>query len=217
MASKNEQGISLVQATGIRNVFANDWKGKFFTDSRKKIASISFLRNLVEMTTGESDPNYKLLTSMLHWKEDSDKITVAQLDAVYNAVCKTTGTSGNASKLVCDLIAEESESCLTAPSGLNLENKIVLAIAIRMAAERFMIDKIKDAKFVAGITSNQTQVLIKKFKELFKAEAASIKILDRVALMTPENIHVNSFMYEPIVDMSDEHLKKLCGEVTKLA
>jgi hypothetical protein len=37
-----------------------------------------------------------------------------------------------------------------------------------------------------------------------------------VALMTPENIHVNSFMYEPIVDMSDEHLKKLYADVKKL-
>jgi len=29
-----------------------------------------------------------------------------------------------------------------------------------------------------------------------------------VVLMTPENIHLNSFMYEPIIDMSDEHLKR---------
>jgi hypothetical protein len=30
-----------------------------------------------------------------------------------------------------------------------------------------------------------------------------------VILMTPENIHLNSFMFEPIIDMSDEHLRKL--------
>jgi hypothetical protein len=59
--------------------------------------------------------------------------------------------------------------------------------------------------------------LIKKFKELFKEEGASIKILDRVTLMTPENIHVNSFMYEPIVDMSDEHLKKLYSDAKTLS
>jgi hypothetical protein len=53
MASKSDNGISLVQATGIRNVFANDWKGKFFVDPKKKIASICFLINLIEMTTGE--------------------------------------------------------------------------------------------------------------------------------------------------------------------
>lgn len=28
-------------------------------------------------------------------------------------------------------------------------------------------------------------------------------------MMTPENIHLNSFMYEPILDMSYDHLKKL--------
>jgi len=34
--------------------------------------------------------------------------------------------------------------------------------------------------------------------------------------MTPENIHLNSFMYEPIIDMTDEHLKKLYEDVSKL-
>lgn len=217
MASKNATGISLVQAVGIRNVFANDWKKHFFDDSKKKIASIPFLRNLVEMTTGETDPNYQLLTSMLHWKADTGKLTIGQLDAIYNAMCKTNSTSKDAAKLVCDLIKAEAEACLTAAAALNLENKIVLAIATRMAAERFMIDKIKDDKFVAQITSNQTQEQIKKFKEKCPDDAAAIKILDRVALMTPENIHVNSFMYEPIVDMSDEHLKKRYTNVKTLA
>ena len=27
--------------------------------------------------------------------------------------------------------------------------------------------------------------------------------------MTPENIHLNSFMYEPILDLSDYHLRDL--------
>jgi len=34
--------------------------------------------------------------------------------------------------------------------------------------------------------------------------------------MTPENIHLNSFMYEPIVDMSAEHLTKLYKAVLAL-
>ena len=32
MASKGDSGISIIKATGIRNVFANDWKPKFFKD-----------------------------------------------------------------------------------------------------------------------------------------------------------------------------------------
>jgi hypothetical protein len=216
MASKNAQGVSLAQATGIRNVFANDWKDNFLKDSKKKIASICFLRNLIEMTTGETDPNYDKLTSMLHWKADSPGINVADLDAIYNAVCKKSGASQDAGKLVHVLITEEADGCLKASAGLNLENKIVLAIATRLSAERFMIAKINDAKFLTAIKYNQTQALIGKFKENFPKETVQINCLDRVALMTPENIHVNSFMYEPIVDMSDEHLKRLYEDVKKL-
>lgn len=216
MAFKAPAGLSLVQATGIKNVFANDWKKHFFTAPRKKIASIPFLRNLVEMTTGESDPHYVTLTSMLHWRGDTPSITIGQLDAIYNALCKTTGSSPDPGKAVCDLIAEEAKACLSGAPGFNLENKIALAIGIRMAAEHYMIDKIKDTAFVANISSSQTQALLAKFKEKFPGEGATIGVLDRVALMTPENIHVNSFMYEPIVDMSDEHLKRLYTDVMAL-
>ena len=34
--------------------------------------------------------------------------------------------------------------------------------------------------------------------------------------MTPENIHLNAFMYEPIPDMSDDSLKALYSEVCNL-
>ena len=34
--------------------------------------------------------------------------------------------------------------------------------------------------------------------------------------MTPENIHLNAFMYEPILDMSDDHLCKLYKSVSAL-
>jgi hypothetical protein len=35
--------------------------------------------------------------------------------------------------------------------------------------------------------------------------------------MTPEHIHVNSFMYEPILDMADDHLRRLYQDVKDLA
>lgn len=34
--------------------------------------------------------------------------------------------------------------------------------------------------------------------------------------MTPENIHLNSFMYEPILDMANEHLKELYRKISNL-
>ena len=216
MATRNEGGIVVQKAAGIRNIFARDWKIHFFEDRKKKIASIPFLRNLVEMTTGEDDARYAELTSMLHWKADSPEITVGRLDSIYNGICQQNGRSEDPEQLLWDMVVEEADACLAAGDGMNLENKIVLAIAIRLAAERFMIDKIADPAFVATLSANQARGLMEEFKRRFASEHAAAGILDRVGLMTPENIHVNSFMYEPIIDMSDDHLRRLFADVKGL-
>lgn len=217
MASKTGTGVALEKAAGIKNIFINDWKGAFYTDSKKKIASISFIRNLIEYTRGDADPDFVKLTSLLHWKADSQQITVSDLDAIYNGLFSATGSSPDGNRPVVDLIADEATKCLKAPDGINFANKVVLAIATRLAGEQFMVKKINDPTFVAGIGSNQTPRLLKKFQELFPAELASLGVLRRVVLMTPENIHLNSFMYEPILDMSDSHLRELYKAVVALA
>jgi ABC-type cobalamin/Fe3+-siderophores transport system ATPase subunit len=216
MVLKSSAGISLEQATGIRNVFVNDWKPNFFTDPKKKIASIPFIRNIIEFTKGEADPDFIKLTSLLHWKSDSANVTEKELDTIYGTVFCTNGVSANGTSLLIDIIQREAKKCLKAPTGINFENKIVLSIAIRITAEQFMAGKINDAKFVDSIDSNQTPKLLTKFKELFPNDAGTIETINSVVLMTPENIHLNSFMYEPIIDMSDEHLRKLYEDVLAL-
>ncbi|QBX63359.1 phage infection protein [Dehalococcoides mccartyi] len=216
IALKSTDGISLNQATGIKNVFVNDWKPNFFTDSRKRIASIPFIRNIIEFTKGDKDPNFLKLTSLLHWKADSSGFTQNDLDEIYNSVFGSTGASPKSTEPVIDLIQEEASKCLKDCDGINFENKIVLSIAIRTAAERFMTRKIHDDNFVNSIDSNQTPKLLAKFRELFANEVNAIETIQRVTLMTPENIHLNSFMYEPILDMSDDHLRKLYADVLAL-
>lgn len=216
MASKRNDGIVIEAACGIKNVFVNDWKKRFFTNQRKRIASIPFIRNLIEYTKGEGDPKYQKLTFLLHWKAESAAVTQDDLDSIYNEVFGSSGTSVNGTTPVIDIIREEAKACLSESSGLNFENKIILAIAIRIEAEKFMVDKINNTEFVKSITSNQTQQLFTKFKELHSSDIKAVKALESVMLMTPEDIHLNSFMYEPIVDMSDEHLRKLYTDVLEL-
>ncbi len=55
MAVKTDEGITLSKAAGIKNVFVNDWKPNFFADKKKRIASIPFLRNMIEYTKGEAE------------------------------------------------------------------------------------------------------------------------------------------------------------------
>jgi len=156
------------------------------------------------------------LTSLLHWKSDTANITEKELDAIYCSVFRTTGAGPNGTSLVIDVIRREAEECLKASAGINFEIKIVLSIAIRLAAERFIVGKIGDAKFVDSIESNQTPKLLAKYKERCPDDVDTIETIQRVVLMTPENIHLNSFMYEPILDMSDEHLRRLYEDVRAL-
>ena len=216
MAFRNGNEITLLEASGIKNIFVNDWKPRFFTDPKKRIASIPFIRNIIEYTKGDQDPTYIKLTSLLHWKPDSTGITEGDLDSIYKAVFGGTGAWPDGSLSVIDSIAREANLCRLAGDGANFENKIVLSIAIRIAAEHFMVQKISDPGFLASIKSDQTAALFDKYRKLNGGEANAIETIQRVMLMTPENIHLNSFMYEPILDMSDEHLRKLYVDVLKL-
>jgi hypothetical protein len=216
MASKSSSGLTLGKASGIKNVFVTDWKGHFFEDSKKRIACIPFVRNMVEFTRGEDDPDFVKLTSLLHWKADSSGITQGELDAIFLRIFGGAGAFPDAAQLVVDFVHRHADDCLNAGEGVNFENKIVLSIAVRLAAERFIVDKIADPAFCAGIRANQTPTLLRKFQELYPGELNAVSAVQRVILMTPENIHLNSFMYEPILDMSDEHLRRLYAEVTAL-
>ena len=101
--------------------------------------------------------------------------------------------------------------------GIQLEGKIVLSIGIRLKAEQLLISKIMDQTYVENIQKHQTSKLIRKYSKQDDADTSILKIMNKVSLMTPENIHLNSFMFEPILDMSMHHLKSLYGELGLLS
>jgi hypothetical protein len=216
MASRTNDGITLSKAAGIKNVFVNDWKPHFFDDAKKRVASIPFLRNLIEFMRGEQDQDFVALTSLLHWKANSHQIRQSELDGIYNRLFGGAAAFADGATAVVNMIRAEAGNCLTAPAAANFENKIVLAIAIRLAAEEFMAGKINDPAFVQSLSSNQSPKLLARYVQMFPNERATAAVIQRVILMTPENIHLNAFMYEPILDMSDDHLRKLYRDISAL-
>jgi hypothetical protein len=216
MVSKTANGVELKQAVGIKNVFVKLWKPEFYNDMKMKICCIPFMRNLIEYTKGESDPDYIGLTSLLHWKKNSMDVKITDLDAIYLRLFSTAGTSKNGAHSIINLIHDEADACLLAADGINFENKVVLAMAIRLLAERFMVEKINDVAWWTAIEANQTPELLTRFCSDYSKDLSTIRTLQKVMLMTPENIHLNSFMYEPILDMSDQHLRRLYSEVKAL-
>ncbi|GAB4310759.1 MAG: hypothetical protein Kow0019_08880 [Methanobacteriaceae archaeon] len=216
MVLKDHEEIKIVEGQYLNNAFGF-WKrkldGKHAEDCKRIIiASIPFVRNLIEYIHGKKEPSYLLLTDLLHLKENSGNIKLSELQRVYSEVWNTRFVLDH-DKSVFDFIFDEAEVILDEETDvINLENKIALSIAIRLIAEDYMIYKISDKSAIAEIKSNQTRNLFNLFKEEY-ADHSTISILEKVNLMTPENIHLNSFMYEPILDMDDNSLKKLYNEI----
>jgi energy-coupling factor transporter ATP-binding protein EcfA2 len=205
MSTKTESEVKLIKAEYLRPF--EYWKVNLHKNSIMLVATIPMVRNLIEYAEGKDSPFYLKLTSLLHQKSDSNSITLAELANIFNKTLSLTLSLGAGT--VLPLIFQQAEICLNAPECINLENKVVLSIAIRLAAEDVMIRRINNASITDGIKENQTLELFKIFKNSFSEDTAAVSILDQVIMMTPEPIHLNSFMYEPLIDLSDNHLKDL--------
>lgn len=219
MAQKGEGKVSLNQASHVKNPFIYGFKKNFFVDGMQRIASIPFVRNILEYTKGEDDADYLKLTSLLHWKADSQGIDNAELDRIFHETFKQGKKPkrwSDGTKPVIDLLLEQADEALIADEGINFENKIVLSIATRIVAEQHMVAVLADPSFTNAITGNQTQALFQAYKARGNGTGEVLRALDDVVLMTPENIHVNSFMYEPIIDLSDTALRELYMRVKQL-
>ena len=219
MATRTNDGLVVSPAQGIKNPFIRDWKRRFFADPSKRIASIPFLRNLIEYTKGEDDPDFWRLTSLLHWKSDSAGIEQRELDEIYGRLFGATEKYEPEDESVMDMILDTARTYVSGGGGvdgLEFHSKIVLSIAIRVEAEKFMVEEIGDAGFTDNLGPNQSYKLLRRFEEESVEGAEELDVVRRVLLMTPENIHLNSFMYKPIVDMSNDHLKRLYQRVIAL-
>lgn len=217
-AIKDASGITLKQEKYQNNPFKH-WREQIPADKNYDflLASIPLFRNLAEYS-GDSK-NEAALTQFLHIQPGTDDLTIADLQAVIENVAnfpEDMKLSRAEEKYLAVLFSQAETAKNLAEEAIELESKIVLSIAIRLKAERFMIDEIADDAFVTQITKNQTFELAKRFKSSFPNRERETKILNKVNLMTPENIHLNSFMYEPILDMANLHLKRLFDEVSAL-
>lgn len=182
------------------------------------IASIPFIRNLAEYTGNQEA--YNTLTALLHIKPESSGISLSDLKQVFKEILSDDSADCivDENEIILDKIFDTCNSIVGGDiEGMQLEEKIVLSIGIRLKAEKLLIEKIEDQDYVDGITKHQTSKLIRKYSKKENADTSILNIMNQVSLMTPENIHLNSFMFEPILDMSMHHLKSLYNELDAIS
>lgn len=211
--------IQLKQMDGISNIFVKKWKSEINSSNATLLATIPFTRNLIEYSKGDDSEEYKLLTSLLHWKSDSLSITVGQYFGIYNQHFGARHDATSTREVYDLLIAEaNSLSQITTHDELKLENKIVMSIATRVTAEKFITEQLRtllsDPDYWCE-ESSQFGALLGAYK-LHDPAAEITELFDSVSVTVSSNIHLNSFMYEPILDLSTDHLCHLYNAVKNL-
>lgn len=198
------------------NVFIKAFVGHD-DDDKIFISMIPYVRNLVEYTKGENSHEFMTLTKCLHQKDTTNLITITDVMTIMSGYTQGTPMRRVASSAkVYDLIMATAESIASEPNPdpIVIQNKIVLSIAIRHLAEKYMHDKLLAAgKSEADLTCDGTQT--GRWTGIYKKTLPTDPkrhVIERVNMMTPEIIHLNSFMYEPLIDLSLSHLIALYQE-----
>ncbi|WQW35103.1 hypothetical protein KVM60_07000 [Helicobacter pylori] len=185
---------------------------------------IPFVRNLIEYTSSQidKDSNYITLTNCLHMKKDTKTIPIQDISKIFDSIFgkerKKKKIEEDNSKLYFQAIYDIAEEIYNDKdcNRIELQNKIILSMAIRLKSEEWMLNKLNLNKLNQEFKSekNQTRELYDAIKkELFDDEK---RVIQKVLMITPENIHINSFMFEPILDISLDHLYTCFEEVKKL-
>ncbi|WP_305873837.1 hypothetical protein [Helicobacter pylori] len=193
-------------------------------DDKDFFALIPFVRNLIEYTSfqADKDSNYIKLTSCLHIKKDTKNIQIQDISKIFDSVFgterKKKKIEKDNSKLYFQAIYNIAEEIYNDKdhNHIELQNKIILSMAIRLKAEEWMLNKLNLNKLNQEFKSEKNQT-----RELYDATKKELsddekRIIQKVLMITPENIHINSFMFEPILDTSLDHLYTCLEKVKNL-
>lgn len=205
------------------------------------LALIPFVRNIIEygydkrcLDICNIEGDYLILTHLLHEKENTNEITFNDLKTMYDMYLGEKDFKGDISlsDKVLDKLYEVADRITFTDA--DLEYKIILSMAIRHKAEMIMLPLIQEYngtlewKTGRNLISGDVNMFMEhvensgnQARELYNAylqfgEEDCIKILNEVNIMTPENIHLNSFMFEPILDMDIIELINLYEKVKAL-
>lgn len=179
------------------------------------VASIPFYRNLTEYCGNDVD--YQKLTCFLHYKTfpiDTETATLADLWSVIMPYINGTTTSFDGANYY-DKLQLLATDISVDYDDISLENKLIVSIASRLRAEKYLKQvTISHEGNCPDSTRNQFREWYDRAKIYLSSEEK--KLMDDINLITPESIHLNAFMYEPLIDVSIWTLNDIFGRIVLL-
>lgn len=164
------------------------------------ISLIPFVREVVELKEGKSD-DYYFLTNLLHYKETTANITMFEIKEVISRHFKLSG-SYVPEGLYYDILDQVSFDDILQ---FEIKKKLVLSIKLRVLFERKVVNN--DWERLVGQRKDQMNWLFEEYNSEMTKEGKSI--FHSIQLLTPQYLHFNTFLYEPLIDTDPYRLVQL--------
>lgn len=202
VATSNDSGEVDISENG--NILRNIENVLKINNELELLFSIPFVReaNMV------LQKDVELLTNCLHYKKDTITITLGDIVKELGVQVRF---SVDYQKSYLTLLKEKANAIQNFDN-FDLVKKTILSIASRIVLEEKIIGI--DFSKIENVVTNQTRYLLDTYKNDLTDEV--INLLERVQLFTPEFIHANSFMYEPLIDIEGNYLFKLYDDIKKI-
>ena len=152
-------------------------------------------------------PDIKLIDKYMHKDRDIETKAFFDLNTIMQKDIKATLKPIYINSIFLDKLIDEIKNINVATLETDLACKLVLALYIRIALERFLyLTAIKNTNALPIITDNY-----KKTRELINQATKSLSDTDnsealKASIICPAFVHANSFMYEPLVDVPAHEL-----------
>ena len=215
-AGKIKMDVFRYQKDFFKNVIIAGINGTdTYIQKKMLIASIPFYRNLAEYCGNDDD--YLKLTCFLHYKTtpiDTQNATLADLWSIISGyVVGSTAAFGT--EKFYDTVQLLATDISIDYDDISLENKLIVSIASRLRAEKYLKSVIiAQEGSCSDSNSNQMRDWYEKAKPYLTNDEVSV--MDEINLITPEAIHLNAFMYEPLIDVSIWSLNDIFGRMVGL-
>lgn len=169
------------------------------------------------MENTNEDKHKELLTHLLHYfkvggKRGTEEITCDEvIEVLQRYVTCNNYEKINLKETVWELLNHTCDQIVSKDSGLlTVEDQMVLAMAIRLKAEKFMINE-----GCKPTNLNRTRNLFEGYKQK-KPQSKKTQTLRAVVTILPDFIHCNAFFYEPLIDLDGSELLELYQKVKDL-
>lgn len=212
-ALKDKTEIIISQGEYLKNLF-QFYKTRIGTDNLIDLTIIGFARNLKEyyVDNYDNDTEYLFYTSLVHYRPHAAKIKLGTLYSHYNTQFSKSLPTPTPNNSVYKTIMSEADTISVATNTSHkIEEKIVVSLATKIRCEKYLYKEI--LKFDTTIKTRISLVplgeLLEEYKTLYPTQKKIINICKQIGITTPYHIHINSFMYEPMVDISINNLRHL--------